>query len=84
MTMTMAETILARASGKDAVAPGEFVTAALDRVVAHEGLALVAMNLEKAGIKKIWDPDRLLVTVDHTLQIITCRLRRLGRQRSIR
>lgn len=65
MTMTMAETILARASGRDAVAPGEFVTAALDRVVAHEGLALVALNMEKAGIKKIWDPERVVVSLDH-------------------
>ena len=65
MTMTMAETILARASGRDAVAPGEFVTATLDRVVAHEGLCMVASNLEKAGIKKIWDPDRVVVSLDH-------------------
>ncbi len=65
MTMTMAETILARASGRDAVAPGEFVTAAIDRVVSHEGLALVAMNLKKAGVKRIWDPDRVVVSLDH-------------------
>jgi homoaconitate hydratase family protein len=63
--MTMAETILARASGHDRVKPHDFITARIDKVIVHEGLAAVAMSLAEAGVKKIWDPDRVIVALDH-------------------
>jgi homoaconitate hydratase family protein len=75
--MTMAEGILARASGRDKVAPNEFVTASLDRVVAHEAMALVAMHLQQAGVKKIWDPDRVVVSLDHYVPAPTARAARI-------
>lgn len=63
--MTMAETILARASGRDQVKPNEFVTARIDKVIVHEAMAAVALSLAEAGVKKIWDPDRVIVALDH-------------------
>jgi homoaconitate hydratase family protein len=73
MSMTMAEAILARAANRDTVAPNDFVTAELDKVVVHEALALVAMNLQKTGITKIWDPDRVIVALDHYVPAPTAR-----------
>lgn len=50
--MTLAEAILARASGLAKVTPGEYVTAEIDEVMTHEAFAAVYLNLATAGIKK--------------------------------
>ncbi|HQG31761.1 MAG TPA: 3-isopropylmalate dehydratase large subunit [Deltaproteobacteria bacterium] len=71
--MTLAERILARASGRKKVSPGEYVTAEIDKVMAHEAFAAVYMNLAAAGIRKIWDPDRVFVILDHYIPASTPR-----------
>lgn len=58
--MTMAEKILSRTSGRDRVKPGDIVWANIDRT---RGSGLVA--LEKLGITKVWDPDRIMVINEH-------------------
>ena len=65
MGMTMAEQVLARASGKSEVRPGEYVTANIDCVMTHEGFAGAYRTLVEAGIDKIWDADRVVVVLDH-------------------
>ncbi len=65
MAMTSAERILARASGRDTVAPGDYVTADIDKAMCNEGFAAVAMNLGAAGISKVFDPERVVVIMDH-------------------
>jgi len=65
MGMTMAEKILARASGRDMVLPGEFVTAQIDLAMAHEALAQVFVSLLGIGCEKVWDPSRIVVLLDH-------------------
>lgn len=65
MAMTAAEKILARASGRDEVAPGEYVTASIDKAMCNEGFAAVAMNLGGAGVSKVFDPERVVVIMDH-------------------
>lgn len=65
MGMTMAERILARASGRPAVTPGEYVTARIDRVMCHEAFALCAMQLAKLGITRVFDPEKVVVVLDH-------------------
>lgn len=65
MSMTTAEKILARASGRVAVTPGEYVTAEIDKVMCNEGFAAVAMNLNSIGVKQVWDPSRVIVVLDH-------------------
>ena len=64
--MTMAEKILARASGKEKLKPGEFVIAAIDLAMAHDGLGAVVRILDEAGIKKIWDLDKVVSLLDHS------------------
>jgi 3-isopropylmalate/(R)-2-methylmalate dehydratase large subunit len=69
--MTITEKILARASGKDSVSPGDVIFAKVDKVMMHDvsgpGVIKVISEWEKKGIKleKIWDPDRVWVTEDH-------------------
>jgi 3-isopropylmalate/(R)-2-methylmalate dehydratase large subunit len=65
VTMTLAEQILARASGRDRVAPNEYVTAKIDRIITHEAFAAVVLKLAVLGKQKIWDPDRVVVVLDH-------------------
>jgi 3-isopropylmalate/(R)-2-methylmalate dehydratase large subunit len=65
MAMTCAESILAQASGNERVAPGEYVSAAIDKAMCNEGFAAVFMNLGAAGVKDIWDPERVIVVMDH-------------------
>ncbi|MBW1936559.1 MAG: 3-isopropylmalate dehydratase large subunit [Candidatus Freyarchaeota archaeon] len=65
MGMTLAEKILARASGREDVEPGEYVTADIDLAMAHEGFAAVYLGLLGAGINKVWNPDKIVVLLDH-------------------
>jgi homoaconitate hydratase family protein len=65
MAMTMAEKALARASGRDSVVAGEFVTAVADRVMAHEAFALCGLQLLKLGVERLADPDKVIVILDH-------------------
>lgn len=72
MGMTMAEKILARASGRERVAPGEFVTAELDVVMAHDnGFPVAYRNLRDIGLDHVADPDKIVVIVDHRVPAMT-------------
>jgi len=66
MGMTMAEKILARASGRDLVHPGEFVTANVDMLMAHDHSFYPAYEkmVEKFN-GKVWDRDKIVVVIDH-------------------
>ncbi|MBI5133283.1 MAG: 3-isopropylmalate dehydratase, partial [Thaumarchaeota archaeon] len=69
--MTITEKILAMASGKDRVSPGDVVFAKVDKVMLHDvsgpGVMTVFNDLEKKGrkVEKIWDPSRVWVAEDH-------------------
>ena len=63
--MTMAEKVLARASGRDSVRPGEYVTARADRIMAHEAFAGCALALQRMGIREVFDASRIIVVLDH-------------------
>jgi 3-isopropylmalate/(R)-2-methylmalate dehydratase large subunit len=65
MGMTLAEKILARASGQKEVVPGQYVTAEIDLCMAHEGLAAVFMNMARTGWSRVWDPSRIVSVLDH-------------------
>ena len=71
--MTTAERVLARASGRDRVEPGEYVTAEIHKCMCHEGLAAVYFNLSTAGIQEVWDPERVIVVLDHWVPAPTVR-----------
>lgn len=69
MKMTIVEKILARASGREKVSPGEYVTAKIDAAMMPENFRLLRAILKQAGVSeeefKLWDPERLVVSLDH-------------------
>ena len=65
---TLAQKLIARAAGRDAVAPGEIVICRVDLAMMHDsgGPRRVKPMLEKLGAK-VWDPDKVVVITDHYL-----------------
>lgn len=61
----MAEKILARASGAARVSAGDYVTARVDKVMAHEAFTVCALQLRRLGIGRVFDPERVMVILDH-------------------
>src|SRR5262249_7006339 len=66
MGMTLAEKILSRAADTEAVA-GDTVVARIDRMMSHEGFRHVARTLGEAGVKRVWDPSRMVIVLDHAV-----------------
>ncbi len=65
MEMTLAQKILARAAGKRNVRPGEYVVADIDLAMVHIAWGPIIPILAEAGIKKVWDPDKIVSLLDH-------------------
>jgi 3-isopropylmalate/(R)-2-methylmalate dehydratase large subunit len=66
MPMTLAEKILARASGRTTVAAGEFVVGDIDLALVHDIFAARVFDiLEQVGADGVFDPDRIAVVIDH-------------------
>ena len=69
--MTITEKILARASSKPTVVPGDVIFTRIDKVMMHDvsgpGVIKVFNEWEKKGktLERIWDPNRVWVTEDH-------------------
>jgi len=64
--MTITEKILARAAGKDKVAPGQLVDAQIDIVMCHDVTTPPAISmLEEKGIDRVFDREKIVVTPDH-------------------
>ena len=65
MGMTLAEKILARASGRETVSPDEIVVAAVDLAMSHENADLVRKSFREIGVARVWDPERIVIILDH-------------------
>jgi 3-isopropylmalate/(R)-2-methylmalate dehydratase large subunit len=69
--LNITEKILARASGKSKVSPGDVVFVNVDKVMIHDvsgpGVIAVFEKLKKKGMKidKLWNPDKVWVAEDH-------------------
>ena len=66
MSMTLAEKILARASGRKRVRPGDIVTCQVDLAMMHDssGPRRLAPMLEELGVD-VWDPGKAVIITDH-------------------
>ncbi|MGO4303315.1 3-isopropylmalate dehydratase large subunit [Cupriavidus sp. RAF12] len=66
MAQTLAQKLLARASGVAAVTPGEIVTCRVDLAMMHDsgGPRRVKPMLERLGAR-VWNPDKVVVVTDH-------------------
>ncbi len=70
MGMTMVEKILARATDRPFVKPGEVVEPRVDLAMSHENSALVINQFQEifkgTGLEaKVWDPAKLAIIFDH-------------------
>ena len=69
--MNITERIIARASGREKVSPGDTVFADIDTAMLHDvsgpGVIKVAERLAAEGIEldRVWDPDRIWIAEDH-------------------
>ena len=66
MAMTMAEKILAKASGNKELEAGEIIMANIDVAMTHDLTGPLSVeSFEKIGTKKVWDPEKIVIVFDH-------------------
>ena len=65
MGLTLAEKILARASGNTRVVPDQVVVANVDLAFSHENADLVHTAFQQIGVAKVWDPAKIVIIFDH-------------------
>ncbi|MBZ5617691.1 MAG: 3-isopropylmalate dehydratase large subunit [Acidobacteriia bacterium] len=65
MSMTLAEKILARASGRERVSPDQIVVARVDLAMSHENADLVRKSFLEIGVARVWDPSKIVIIFDH-------------------
>jgi len=83
MGMTVAEKILARASGQERVRAGEFVVADIDLAMTHDIFAATVFDmLLRHGVEKVFDPAKVAVVIDHFVPAPTAEI--AGLQHRIR
>ncbi len=64
--MNITEKILAKASGKNTVQPGEIVDANVDMIMIHDLTGPLAVEaFKKIGIEKVWNNQKVVVILDH-------------------
>ena len=64
--MNITEKILAKASGKKEVHPGEIVDANVDMIMVHDLTGPLAVEaFKKIGVQKVWDNKKVVVILDH-------------------
>ena len=64
--MNIVEKILAKASGKKAVSPGDIVEAKINVAMVHDLTGpLTVESFNKIGVKKVWDQKKIVVILDH-------------------
>lgn len=66
MSSTLAEKIMARATGRESVSAGEFVVADIDLAMVHDIFAASVFDkLAELGRSEVFDADKAVVVVDH-------------------
>jgi 3-isopropylmalate/(R)-2-methylmalate dehydratase large subunit len=64
--VNISEKILAKASGKKNVSPGEIVEAKVDMAMINEITGPLAIEaFHKIGVEKVWDNKRIVMVLDH-------------------
>jgi len=75
--MTMAEKMLAKASGNDYLQPGEVVFAKVDLAMSHDAIAAPVFELFRANFgvnRDIWDSNKVVLVADHFIQVNDIRI----------
>jgi 3-isopropylmalate/(R)-2-methylmalate dehydratase large subunit len=64
---TFAQKAIARAAGLPRVAVGQIVDVRPDLILSHDNTAAIAAMFYRLGLKKVHNPDRLAITLDHAV-----------------
>jgi 3-isopropylmalate/(R)-2-methylmalate dehydratase large subunit len=67
MGYTFAEKILARAAGLPHAEAGQIVDARPDIILSHDNTAAIYQTFKKLGVKKVKNPEKLAITLDHAV-----------------
>lgn len=66
MPMNISEKILARASGRDKVQAGDYLTCGIDLAMIHDLTGPLTLNvLKEVGYDKPWNPEKIAIIIDH-------------------
>ena len=65
MGQTISEKILSKHSGQKEVYAREFVDADIDLAMSHDNTVLVSNIFNEIGVKKVWNPSKIIVVLDH-------------------
>lgn len=67
MGQTLIAKIIAMASGKRKVSQGEIVFATPYCILSHDNSAAISQTFKQMGAKKVWDPKRIFIALDHAV-----------------
>jgi homoaconitate hydratase family protein len=68
MKMNISEKILAKASGKTSVHPGDIVDANVDVIMVHDLTGPLAVEaFKKIGVNKVWNNEKVVIILDHQI-----------------
>ncbi len=91
MPQTLTEKLLARASGRDCVQPGEIVVIEPDVILSHDNSAAIATLFGQLPQRRVKYPERLAITLDHAVPPPTAkharnhaRIREFAREQGIK
>ncbi len=65
--MNISEKILANASGREEVSPGDTVNANIDVAMSHDGTSPPTIKVFEKLADKVWDPDKIVLVFDHNV-----------------
>ena len=90
--MNITEKILANASGKNTVHPGDIVDANVDVIMVHDLTGPLAIEaFRKIGVDKVWDNKKVVIILDHQIPAESVKmaelhkmLRKFAKEQSIR
>ena len=91
MAMTITEKILAKAAGRESVAPGDLIMAKVDLAMANDITAPLAIDaFNKIGVGKVWDKERVALVPSHFVPAkdiasasLSMRMRNFAREQDI-
>ncbi|MER3467852.1 MAG: 3-isopropylmalate dehydratase large subunit [Thermoflexus sp.] len=64
---TFAQKAIARAAGRPTAAVGEIVDVEPDLILSHDNTAAIARMFSALGLRRVKDPNRLAITLDHAV-----------------
>ncbi|MGC9517019.1 MAG: homoaconitase large subunit [Methanomicrobiales archaeon] len=67
LKMNITEKILAKASNKDKVNPGELIEANVNLAMSHDGTSPPTINTFKKIADKVWDNEKIVMVFDHNV-----------------